>query len=62
MKKTKSKLVTNLCKSLLAVVAIAALILSGVARAQDVNPPKEAYDAPKKDYSPFVGDHFPTRV
>ncbi len=30
--------------------------------AQDVNPPKEAYDAPKKEYSPFVGDHFPSRV
>jgi hypothetical protein len=29
---------------------------------QDVNPPKEAYDAPKKEYSPFLDDHFPAKV
>ncbi len=62
MKKTNHKKVNNLFKSLLAVVVITLLTLPGVALAQDVNPPKEAYDAPKKEYSPFVGDHFPTRV
>ncbi len=43
-------------------IFITALTLPGLAVAQEVNPPKEAYDAPKKEYSPFVGDHFPTRV
>ena len=32
------------------------------ALAQDINPGEEAYEAPKDEYSPFVGDHFPTRV
>ena len=41
---------------------LAALTLSGVALAQDVNPPEHAYEAPNKEYSPFVNDHFPTRV
>ncbi|MEE8261486.1 MAG: DUF3604 domain-containing protein [Gammaproteobacteria bacterium] len=39
-----------------------ALAFPTVALAQDVNPAKEAYEAPKKEYSPYVGDHFPTRV
>ena len=43
-------------------VFVLALVLPAVALGQDVNPPKEAYEAPKKEYSPFVGDHFPTRV
>ena len=43
-------------------IALAALMLSGVALAQDVNPPEHAYEAPNKEYSPFVNDHFPTRV
>ena len=38
------------------------LFLPCVAFAQDINPGEEAYEAPKKEYSPFVGDHFPTRV
>ncbi len=36
-------------------IFITALTLPGLAVAQEVNPPKEAYDAPKKEYSPFVG-------
>ena len=43
-------------------IFITALALPGVALAQDVRPPKEAYEAPKKEYSPYAGDHFPTRV
>jgi hypothetical protein len=39
-----------------------ALVLSTVASAQDIMPPEENYGAPKAEYSPFVGDHFPTRV
>jgi len=30
--------------------------------AQDMLPPKEDIEAPKKEYSPYVGDHFPNRV
>ena len=41
---------------------ISLLTLPSVAFAQDVLPAKESYKAPKKEYSPFVGDHFPTRV
>ncbi len=41
---------------------MAALALPVAALAQDVNPPEDAYEAPKKEYSPFVDDHFPTRV
>ncbi len=41
---------------------VTALVFPTMALAQDVNPAKEAYEAPKKEYSPYVGDHFPTRV
>jgi hypothetical protein len=30
--------------------------------AQDIFPSKEDIEAPKKEYSPYVGDHFPNRV
>ena len=43
-------------------VALALLILATPALAQDILPAKEAYKAPKKAYSPYVGDHFPNRV
>ena len=45
-----------------AVIALAGVVLPVVAFAQDVRPPPEAYEAPKREYSPFVNDHFPTRV
>ena len=35
---------------------------STLALAQDILPSKEDIEAPKKESSPFVGDHFPTRV
>ncbi len=43
-------------------IVLSIIALSMPALAGEVNPPKEAYDAPKKEYSPFAGDHFPTRV
>ena len=52
----------KLTKSLMAVVAMTALALPSVSFAQDVNPPEEAFEAPAEEYSPFVDDHFPTRV
>jgi Protein of unknown function (DUF3604) len=41
---------------------LAVTAFSSAALAQDVLPAKESYQPPKKEYSPFVGDHFPTRV
>ena len=35
---------------------------TSLALAQEINPPEEAYKAPRKEYSPFVEDHFPTRI
>ena len=43
-------------------IFIAALTLPGVALAQEVNPPAEAYEARRNEYSPFADDHFPTHV
>jgi hypothetical protein len=42
--------------------AIAFLILAGPGLAQDLRPPKEDFEAPKEEFSPFVNDYFPTRV
>ncbi len=42
-------------------IFITALTLPVVALAQDVMPPEELVEPPKKEYSPFVDDHFPTR-
>ncbi len=41
---------------------ITALTMSGAVRAQDVMPAEENVAPPKKEYSPFVNDYFPTRV
>ena len=41
---------------------IAALALPSLTFAQDILPPADAYEPPKKEYSPFVDDHFPTRM
>ncbi len=46
----------------LLLTALTAALMSSAALAQDVMPAKEDYKAPKKEYSPFVGDHFPTRA
>ena len=43
-------------------IFMAAVTLPVVALAQEVRPPEEAYEAARNEYSPFVGDHFPTRV
>ena len=61
MRKIKDRKLTN---SIVAALAISVLGVTQITAvfAQDVNPPKEAFEAPKKEYSPFVGDHFPTRV
>ena len=41
--------------------AFAALVATG-SFAQDVHPARENVPAPKAEYSPYVGDHFPNRV
>jgi hypothetical protein len=46
----------------LLVATLTAAMMSSSAFAQEINPPEEAYEAPKKEYSPFIDDHFPTRV
>ncbi|MCZ6666513.1 MAG: DUF3604 domain-containing protein [Gammaproteobacteria bacterium] len=38
-----------------------ALTIAGTAVAQDINPPEDQVEPPKKEYSPFIDDHFPTR-
>jgi hypothetical protein len=35
-------------------------MMSLSAFAQDINPPEDTYETPKKEYSPFVDDDFPT--
>ena len=39
-------------------IAFVASLLPCATFAQDINPPEEQIEAPKKEYSPFVGDHF----
>jgi hypothetical protein len=45
-----------------AVLLIAGLSLTVPLLAQDVAPERDDYDAPKKEYSPYVEDHFPNNV
>ena len=47
-------------KTLLAVCLT--LAMATLAFAQDVAPERDEYDVPKKEYSPYAGDHFPTNV
>ena len=42
-------------------VAAFVLLVSG-ASGQDVLPPEENYQAPKREYSPYAGDQFPNQV
>ncbi|WP_083098370.1 DUF3604 domain-containing protein [Pseudophaeobacter leonis] len=44
-----------------AVKWIGLLVFAAPAAAQDLFPPKDQVPAPKAEYSPFVGDHFPNR-
>ena len=44
------------------IVLLGFIDLSVVALAQDILPAKEDYKALKKEYSPYVGDHFPNQV
>ena len=53
---------SKLTKSIMAVVAITVLILSGVAFAQDVPVTRDNVSAVKRLYSPYAGRAFPTRV
>jgi hypothetical protein len=46
----------------LSYVLTAITVTSNLASAQEINPPEDAYEAPRVEYSPFVDDHFPTRV
>jgi hypothetical protein len=49
----KSKTIPALC---------VALAMTYPVLAQDIMPPQESVAAPKKEYSPYAGDNFPTRV
>ena len=62
MKKTNNKKKNNLGKLLLAVVAIMALTLPGAALAQEFTVDKDTAAHKEPAYSPFVDQHFPTRV
>ena len=39
-----------------------AIVFSTTSLAIDVHPVKEDVKAPKKEYSPYVDDHFPNNV
>ncbi len=52
----------KLMKSLMRVVAIAALVVPSAAIAQDLQVPKEDVKDQKKEYSPYLEDHYPDRV
>lgn len=43
-------------------IAVSTVLMFGPAMAQDLVPSEEQFAAPKKEYSPYVNDHFPTRV
>lgn len=49
-------------RSKVCLTLITFVISTSVALASEINPPEEAYEAPKNEYSPFVDDYFPTRV
>ena len=44
--------------TVLALVGLAAL----PAAAQDMLPARDQYEGPKREYSPYADDHFPTNV
>ena len=48
-------------RSLLTVILVAGFSTATLP-AQDIHPPKELVQGPKAEYSPYAGDHFPTRV
>ncbi len=45
-------------RSKVCLTLITFVISTSVALAREINPPKEAYEAPKNEYSPFVDDYF----
>ena len=57
---TRKKTVMNPLRITLAFLPI--LAMGTVAFAMDVVPERDDYDAPKKEYSPYVDDHFPNNV
>ena len=44
------------------ITSVIGIFLAGQGIAQDLNPPKEDFKSPKKEYSPYIEDHFPNRV
>ena len=42
-------------------VFLVCLLMPILALAQDIMPAEDAFEAPKREYSPFVDDHFPIR-
>jgi hypothetical protein len=45
-----------------ALLLVVFTLTTSAAFAQDINPAKENVEPPKKEYSPFIDDHFPTQV
>jgi hypothetical protein len=45
-----------------ALLLVVSALTTSAAFAQDINPAKENVEPPKKEYSPFIDDHFPTQV
>ena len=44
------------------ICALWALLITSPVVAQDITPDREDVSAPKAEYSPYAGDHFPNRV
>ena len=44
------------------IAALTVAMMSSSAISQDINQPDDTYVPPKKEYSPFVDDHFPNQV
>ncbi len=44
------------------IAALTVAMMSSSAFSQDINPPEDAYEGPKDEYSPFVDQHYPNRV
>lgn len=41
---------------------VLASLVAAAAAAQDIKPSESEYKAPKREYSPYADDHFPTNV
>ena len=58
----KTRRFAQIAQTLFIVGSLMLLAMTTSAFAQDMHPPKEDVTGPKKEYSPYVEDHFPNRV